>query len=211
MEWGDTAGWVGGVAGLGALVYAQLAHRQASKANSLAQEANGKSDASIRVAEKANQLAEEATTYARRGEARETERDDVRWEGDWIEPGRYGLVQRGEAVARNVVAIVSVDGAEVTVRRPQVGKDETLVFEFPTAAAAYATERAAWNDAEAETARRRSEAAAGHLASLMFQSPDPLRMGFYNHHISERVDWATAHGSHKVHEGEQTFASLGPH
>ncbi|MFJ3861372.1 hypothetical protein ACIPRL_34720 [Streptomyces sp. NPDC090085] len=208
MEWGDAAGWVGGLAGLGALVYAQLAHRQASEANRLAQEANGRSSASIRLAEEANQLAEEATVYARRGEARETERNDVRWEGDWIEPGRYGLVQRGEAVAHDVVAVVVVDGAEVTVRRAWVAKDEVLEFEFPTAAAAYAAERAAWAEAEAE--RRRVQSVSTYLSAFV-RDPDPMFMGFYNHEIGERVDWATAHGAHKFHETEPKFASLGPH
>ncbi|MEU2835064.1 hypothetical protein ABZ667_41660 [Streptomyces lavendulae] len=210
MEWGDAAGWVGGLAGVGALVYAQLAHRQASGANRLAREANGKSRESIRLAEKANQLAEEATVYARRGEARETERNDVRWEGDWIEPGRYGLVQRGEAVAHDVVAVVVVDGAEVTVRRARVAKDVVLEFEFPTAAAAYAAERAAWADAEAEAERQRAQSVSTYLAAFV-REPDPMFMGFYNHEISERVDWATAHGAHKVHEEQPKFASLGPH
>ncbi|WP_406377054.1 hypothetical protein OHU23_41200 (plasmid) [Streptomyces virginiae] len=205
MELGDAAGWVGGVAGIAA----QLAHRQASKANDLAQTANVQSSASRRLAEQANQLAEEANVYARRGEARDVERDDVRWEGDWIEPGRYRLVQQGEATAHDVVALVSVDGTEVSVRSPQVSTGETLIFEFPAAATAYSTERASWDEAVAEAARPRN-AAWPPLPAFVAQ-PDPLRMGFYDHQISERVDWATAQGAHKIHESDQKFASLGPH
>ncbi|UQX04741.1 hypothetical protein [Streptomyces sp. RerS4] len=209
MEMGDAAGWVGGAAGIAALVYAQLAHRQASRANELAQAANVQSSASTRLAEQANQLAEEANVYARRGEARDIERDDVRWEGDWVEPGRYGLVQQGEATAHDVVAIVSVDGSEVSVRSLRVARGETLIFEFPAAAAAYSAERASWDEAVAEAARPRGTSWPP-LPAFVAQ-PDPLRMGFYNHSISERVDWATAQGAHKVHESEQKFASLGPH
>lgn len=92
--WKHIAGWVGGVAGVAALVYAHPANRHAGKANDIATEANAKSDESNRIAGEANQLAEEANVCAQRSDARSTERDDVRWEGDWTAPTRYEWSRR---------------------------------------------------------------------------------------------------------------------
>ncbi|MEW2577807.1 hypothetical protein [Streptomyces syringium] len=190
METGDIAGWVGGAAGVIGLVYAHLANRQA-------RQANDKGDESIRIAEEAN-------AYARRSDDRSIERDDVRWEGDWAEPGQYTLVQKGEAAAHDVVATVCVDDEERTVRRSRVAHGEALVFTFPEAALTYASEQRQLRQARAEAERRRGIAAWG-------PQPDPVMLGFYSHSISERVDWATAHGTHKMHESNRNLATLGPH
>ncbi|MEU5069881.1 hypothetical protein AB0G95_38290 [Streptomyces virginiae] len=191
MEAGDMAGWLGGIAGIAAVAYAHQANKQARKANTTATEANT--------------LAKEANTYARRSDARSIERDDVRWEGDWSAPGRYELVQRGEATAHEVVATVTVDDEERTIRKPHVAKGQILVFDFPVAASVLAEERRRLQQARAE------DAANSGMASMLPRA-DPMRLGLYSHSISERVDWATPNGTHKVHDySSPPFTTLGPH
>jgi hypothetical protein len=209
MEVGDAAGWVGGVAGVAGLVYAHLANRHSSKANGIAHEsneiarqANDKSSESNRIAERANRFAQEANDYAQRSDARSTERDDVRWEGRWVRPGVYELVQQGLATAHEVVAVITVDDETQRITQEQVLGGETLLFQFADAARTLADERA-------QLERARQDARSAPLAAVV--SPDPMSLGFLFHTISERVDWASSHGIHKMHDEDFRLCALGDH
>lgn len=137
MDWGDVPGWLAGVAGLAGCVtggiglwragragdiakrgneIAKAANKLAEDANQLAKSANRTSAESNTIAREANSiavqanlLAEEANTLTKGSHARETERHDVRWEGDWEQLGRYVLVNKGDSEAHHVVAVVTVD------------------------------------------------------------------------------------------------------
>lgn len=176
VQLGDVAGWLGVVAGVGGLVYAHLAKRESHRATSKAEEAND---------------------YARRSEARETERHETYWEGDWAGPGRYVLVKRGRSVAYDVVARVEVDDEVREESREQVAENEQLELNFPQAVAALERERR--ERRERRDARRRSWSA---IVPIPFFETN-------NHWIEERVTWRTELKVPRFHESRQSLATLG--
>ncbi|MFG1668767.1 hypothetical protein [Streptomyces sp. Y7] len=210
-DWGDVAGWVGGVAGVAAFATSVIglfksgdANRLAKEANELSRVANAKSAESNLIARKANRLSEEANGFAReanemadRQEQRSVEIHDVRWEGSWAAPGEYVVLRRGRSIAYNVVAQVRVDEEEVSIERDEVGPDERLLFDFPQARATLVGERA-------EYQRGRSRASS-HPYGVAYVNA----FEFWNHEIEEVVQWQTESGAPKEHRESFSMSSLG--
>lgn len=185
---GLIVGAVGSAAGIGALVYAHFAYSNAKASGStadnskrLAEKANDLARQSNIIAADARQLAEEANDTRRRGEAREIERHDVHWDGDWDagQPGRYLLYKRGNADAHNVVATVTYGGESKTAQRDIMeGDDRVLTFFFDEALRDYQTE---YRDRETRI--------------------DPYGMAMsLPYSINEFVQWNTELGAQKTHD-----------
>lgn len=204
---GLIGGLLGVIVGAVAIVYAHQANNLARTSNTVAKdsktlavEANQLARDSNRLATEANtiagdarQLAEEANTYSQRSESRETERHDVHWEGDWVRPGTYVLIKRGDDEAHQVKATVWADGDEVTQTAELVSQDgATLEFEFPQALAAFR--------AEVRERERRPE------------NPPPFgvpeHLGPDWHSVVERVAWTTRHKAPKTHTSDDPFTSF---
>jgi hypothetical protein len=180
-------GGVGAVAGLIALVYAHAAFRGGNQTSQLATDANDLAKGSNAIALDARRIAIEANDYSHRAEQRETERHDVYWEGDWVEPGIYLLVKRGDDSARNVKATVYYDGNELSQSVDSLDHDGCgLEFSFPEAVA----------DFEREVAQR-AEDKANNNVGLPFAMLDIERPHF--HSVTERVEWMTPRGTPKLH------------
>lgn len=190
---GLVAGVVGAVAGVGALWYAHGANALSGKSNNLAKGSND-------IALDARRIALDANEYSRRSEDRETERHDVWWEGGWVTEEVYRIYKRGDDAAHDVVATVTVDREEQTVRAAKMQEEHGwLDFRFPGAAA-----KRAQDARDNEAAARRAAAAAN----------DPLRQAWpqsYVHAvaqsapavrfqvITERIDWTTDRGTPRSH------------
>ncbi|MEU9979512.1 hypothetical protein [Streptomyces sp. NPDC051014] len=228
IEWGDFGGVTGGVTGIvgfvvslvglkrarqangiavGGNALASAANQLASDANSLAARANEKSDESNniareanRIAAAANNLASEANRLAQEQDQRETEAHDVRWEGEWTSPGEYRLVRRGDDVALDVIARVTVDGEEAVARRPRVEAGENITLSFPTARTTFLRELGEY--------RALRQAMNGNGPSLAH--PAPLDTARYSlHSIEKWVEWRTSLGSPKSSTEEHRLAALG--
>ncbi|MFJ5059713.1 hypothetical protein ACIP96_09810 [Streptomyces nigra] len=225
IEWGDAGGVIGAAAGVASFVVSLVSIRRANQANTtakagntladqanqlakdangLATQANDKSAESNniareanRIAEAANDLATEANRLAQHQNQRETETHDVRWEGDWAGPGQYVLTRRGDSVAIDVVARVTVDDEEVTERAARVEAGESITLDFPQARQILLREQ---REHRAQQARRRPGPA-------YMQPYDPLR--FRNHFIEKWVQWKTELGAPREHSDANRFASLG--
>lgn len=107
---------------------AELARQEAQTANKLASEANTISRESNSLAVDANKLSEHANTLVERSVAMSVERNDVRWELDWQNPGEVLVVNRGDDEAHRVKATVYVDGNEYTGRADRVPKDAGILI-----------------------------------------------------------------------------------
>lgn len=159
-------GGISALVGTCAIIYAHLAVNRANDAKKLAAEAND---------------------IAARGEAREVEKHDVHWDGDWDpqQPGRYLLRKRGDDEARNVRARVSYGDDEKTVSEASMAEDgQTLVFVFPEALADYQDE---YEDRESTR--------AAEASGMMIPARMP-RM----YRVQERVEWLTPLSTPKLHE-----------
>lgn len=183
VDWALFFGCVGAVTGLlgaGAAVAAVI----------YAHEANAKSDASNEIAEAARSLARDANAIAARAEARETERHDVRWTGDWVGFGVYRVMKRGEDEARNVSISVTVDDEERTAAAEVVdGDGRYFDLVFPRAAAAQQRYAAEWE---------RSKKRAAEGSYITGSSGPTIRM----HSVVEHIQWVTARGNPKTHNDE---------
>lgn len=191
-------GAVGGITGAIALLYAHAAFRGGKKSGELAVEANDLAKGSNTIALDARRLAMEANEYSHRGEQRETEKHDVFWEGDWLKPGTYILVKRGDAPAHNVKATVSYEGNEVTQTADVITEEgDGFEFDFPAAAA----------DFKREVAERSKP-----KPTMPFAIPDIEHPNY--HSIHERVESTTPLGKPKLHAPEalglRTFADFYP-
>lgn len=186
--WGVIFGGGGFVAGVFAVIYAAIANHRSKQSAKDATDANDLARESNDIAKDAKQLAQEANEISHRGEQREVERHDVHWEGEWQEPGIYVMVKRGNDEAHDVVATVTADGEEQTQRADLAVEDgHTLVYKFPSAAAAFRR--------EVEQYRRQKEAeAASPYPGLTSSHMWPF------HRVSERVLWSTKRGTPKTHE-----------
>lgn len=175
-------GGIGAVVGVIALVYAHAAFRGGKDATKLAAEANHLAKDPNSVAHDARRIAMEANGYSHRAEQRETKRHDVYWEGDWVEPGTYLLIKRGDDPAHNAKATVSYEGNEVSQSAAVIEEDGTgFEFVFPAAVA----------DFEREVAER------AEPKSLPFGIPDVEYPKY--HSTTERVEWTTPRGRPKLH------------
>jgi hypothetical protein len=168
---GLVTGVIGGGAGVWGVLYAHRALGAAEKSTTIAGEANTLARESNAIAADARELAKDANKYSHRAEARETERHDVRWDDGWLSKtrGMYAITKRGDDPARKVRATVSFDGQEQSLT-VEVLKEEgaQLHFEFPSAAAAYAEERA--------------ELRAHNIAVSSDETYGPLNIGMPKHH-----------------------------
>ena len=190
---GLIVGGVGSAAGIGALVYAHIANANAKKSGKaaddskqLAEQANDLARESNTIATDARQLAEEANEFSRRGEARETERHDVHWGGDWDRPGVYALTKLGDDEAHAVTATVVYDGERVTQRADIITDNgHQLIFEFPTAVRDFRD--------EVRDHRRRREADTTGLGL-------GSTWGMNVHRVDHRVEWTTPNGNPRLHE-----------
>jgi hypothetical protein len=192
---GIVVGGIGAATGIMAIGYALVAKGAADEANqiagdskNLAGEANNLARESNTIAVDARQLAEEANTYSHRAEARETERHDVHWDGEWEQPGTYVITKRGDDQAHDVKATVTADGEEVIVTADLLTDDGAiLVFEFPNVAAAFRAE-------VRERARR---------------PPAPFGMGqtwgLHAHFVTERVVWTTRLNAPQLHTSDRSL------
>lgn len=176
--WAMGFGAVSAVAAVVAIIYAHMANRKSNDAG---------------------RLAKGAHDIALRGEAREVERHDVRWEGRWDpqQPGRYLLTKRGDAEARNVRATMRYKDDEQTVTADSVAKDGTvLAFSFDEALRDYQDEYAARQEHEYEAQQARR--GAGHGIPVPARIVLPYMAPTYT--VSERVEWVTPMGTPKLHE-----------
>lgn len=195
--WERILAGVGGAASALAIIYAHIAHRASRAASQAATDANALARESNETAKDAKRLAEEANEISHRSEQREIERHDVRWEGDWQEPGVFVLVKRGEEEARDVVATVWADGEEQTQRAHLILEEGArLVFEFPAIAEAVRREAAVYHRQQAADSANPCSgiAAAGRAAEW--------------HNGSERVQWSTKRGTPKIHEEDRRLESF---
>ncbi|WP_445160946.1 hypothetical protein ACTXG5_22825 [Mycobacterium sp. Dal123C01] len=161
---------ISAVVGVVAVIYAHVAVKRASDAKEFAKTAN---------------------EIAGRGEAREIEKHDVHWDGEWDpgQPGRYLLRKRGDDEARNVRARVSYgDDEQTVVEASMTGDGETLVFVFEEALTDY--------QEEYEYREERLAVAAASPFPEVTGGWVPPRM----HRVHERVEWETPLGMPKLHE-----------
>ncbi|MGV9707474.1 hypothetical protein [Streptomyces sp. NPDC003483] len=204
IEWGDVGGLTGGATGIAALIVSLMGNRKAREANriarggnELAAGANELSHEANRIALGANELATEANRLAQHQDQRDTERHDVRWEGDWTGPGQYVLSRRGDDVALDVVARVVVDDEEASERVARVEAGGSITLDFPRARRTFLREQ-----------REHRETETGYAPSLAIPVlPNPMR--FRMHAIEEWVQWKTELGAPKEHAQEHRLATLG--
>jgi hypothetical protein len=195
-------GGIGSIAGIVALIYAHIAYtgskestRIANEGRDLAVEANDIARQSNTIATGAREIAQDANEISRRGEARETERHDVHWEGDWDQPGRYVLTKLGDDEACYIKATITYDDEKVTKTVESIrGSGQQLVFEFPTAVADFRRE------------------AADHTRQLQVASNATFNLGVpwgqHLHSVVERVEWTTPQGNPKLFENTANLSSF---
>lgn len=203
-------GGLGSAAGLGALVYAHIAHRSANASKGVAVEANDLARESNSIAADARRLAEDANSFSHRAEARETERHDVRWDDGWFSQtdGIYVVIKRGDDPAYNVRATVDFDGQEQTLTADLLEEEGAQMrFQFPSAAHAYAAEREEHRAHEA-AARRQKEPFGPLGMNLPPQIASPLMQAY--HYAAVRVEWVTALNTPKLWEDEHRLMTFGP-
>jgi len=163
---------------------AEAANQLSAESNTIAREAN-------RIAVDANQLAEDANTTARLRKARDEERNDVFWDGDWERPGRYVLTNTGQDEAHHVIAVVTVQDVQRTVERELVRGTEPIAFEFAEARDEFLRDKA-------ERARRRQES--------RWPSPiDSIPCSFF---VVEHVTWRTELGIPRTHHEEHRMSYM---
>lgn len=184
-DWiGAVTGGIGAITGVTGIVYAVKANAKSARANRAADTAN-------ELAREANRYADEASTMMRGQVERETERHDVTWSGDWVQPGLYRVTnQDPEYTAHKVNVRVVVDEEVQTAYREQVPPGAAVELSFPAAAARLMEERR-------ELRQHRERAAR---AAWMSSMSDAL-IG-RDHCIEERATWQTDFGTPKVWEPE---------
>jgi hypothetical protein len=160
-------GGISAAVGTWAIIYAHLAVNRANDARRLATTAND---------------------IAARGEAREVEKHDVHWEGEWdpAQPGRYLLRKRGRAEAREVRVRITYSGDhEQTAEVDSMTDDgETLEFIFREALSDFQEEYA-----ERDYSRMASQAGIFTAGAVM-----------RTYGVQERVEWLTVLGTPKLHD-----------
>lgn len=189
---GLIVGSIGTAAGIAALIYAHVANRNARESTRIANDSKGLAEVANELARESNtiatdarQLAEEANQISHRGEARDTERHDVHWDGDWKQPGVYILTKLGNDQARDVRATVTYDGERVIQTAELMANEgDHLAFQFPTAVADFRRE-------VAEHIRHKQQSDAYAISGLW---------GAHPHRVEERVEWTTPQGTPKLHE-----------
>jgi hypothetical protein len=139
-------------------------------------------------------LARNANTIAARGQARETKPHDVFWEGDWdpLQPGRYLLRKRGDAVAINVRARVSYNGEKQAASSECMSEDgAALTFRIDSAL----------RDYQREYSQRDSTASSAF--------PDITGSAALPRSVEEQVEWLTPQGTPKLYRntGFTTFST----
>lgn len=185
--WGLIFGGIGAVTGLVALYYAHSAKRGGEQTTKLATDANDLAKGSNSIALDARRIAMEANEFSHRAEQRDTERHDVHWDGDWVEPGLYRLVKHGDDAAHNVKATVTYEGETVTHTAAVVSDNEDWIdFKFASAVA----------DFRRQVEKRARPATPPPFGITALQS-NWQSMDF--HSITERVEWTTARGKPMLH------------
>jgi hypothetical protein len=193
---------IGGLTGIGSLVIAARANRiaqqsreDARRANQIALDANIISAEANGIAVNANKFAEEANTIARLQDARTSERNDVVWDGNWPEPGRYVLTNNGQDEAIRVHTVVAVDGNEKQAVSDHIGPGESLIFAFEAAA----------NQIDNKVKQRRRENAERPFG-LATNGLHYLEFGVG---VSYRVTWVTHLGTPHVDKSKVIISDLG--
>lgn len=186
VDWGAIAGAAGAVVGTVALVYAHTANQHSKRSNQFAAEANT-------IAAAARRLAQEANEMSRRSETRETERHDVRWQGEWHwgdGQGLYIITKLGDDEARHVEVTVAIDNEEgrPLAKSPLdelLASGERLIgFLFPQ------TAKALQFDSSLKSENRQRIKRGG---------PAELNPPLPEHTITEHVEWTTEEGNPRVH------------
>lgn len=72
-----------------------------------------------------------ANNRSSRNEARETEKRDVEWRGQWMEPTLYEIVHVGTTVACDVEATLTVDGELFQESKAEVHPRGSIRFHVP--------------------------------------------------------------------------------
>jgi hypothetical protein len=220
----------------GAKAAADKANEIAERMEALAREANefskralttgeGAKEAAVEangIARAANTLAQEANDLFKQQDERSTERHDVRWEGEFVEPGVYRLTNKGDHTAHKVVATVAYESDERQVEADEVPGRGFLDFELPAAKQEYLDRRAQIQELEAEKRRRvRDSAAVSHdriLGPIAHQDTahenwmDDLhisRIQATMDSVSENVHWETERSAPRVHKESRSCAHLG--
>ncbi|NUW04308.1 hypothetical protein [Streptomyces sp. CAI 127] len=161
------------------------ANQESATSNELAHEAN-------RIALGANRLAREANDLFHQQERRVVESHDVHWDGQWVQPGVYRLLNDGTHTAYDVSATVVVDNEQKRVTIPQLAGGEHFTLDFPQARLTYRVERRR----QEEEQQRRSR-----------YSLPPVIPSF--HYIEERVYWKTELDTPKEHITSHNMSGLG--
>ncbi|GAA1457628.1 hypothetical protein NE857_21450 [Nocardiopsis exhalans] len=194
--------------------FARRALTAGEGANEIAVEAN-------QIARGANDLAKEANDLFKKQDERAIERHDVRWEGEFVRPGVYRLMNKGEHTAYDVKATVSFEGEEVRREVAQVPGGESVEFAVPSAEEAYTKARKAIDKLRAE--RKEMEEAARERGGIGYAGPatfdryqtrqtriESIQMSASTHTVSEVVHWETERHSPREYESSGTFVgSLG--
>ncbi|GAA1100206.1 methyl-accepting chemotaxis domain-containing protein [Nocardiopsis metallicus] len=201
----------------------------ARQANEVAERAlttgEGAKEAAIEandIARAANDLAKEANDLFKQQNERETERHDVRWEGEFVEPGVYRLTNKGDHTAHKVEATVRYYEQERRVNADEVLGGGFLEFEFSDAKQEY-DERKAGIALLQEQKRDRARARAEPRRFPMLASNNDF-MGVQSDYTDDRqidqfrmimervveyVQWKTARGTEKVHDEAPMLGHLG--
>ncbi|MFD6094722.1 hypothetical protein ACFVWN_01205 [Nocardiopsis flavescens] len=214
---------------------AQGANRLSENANEIAEAANTLAERAITMGEGANEIAEEANRIARRAndlareandlskqrDKRETERHDVRWEGEFVEPGVYRLTNKGEHTAYKVAATVEFEGEEARGRSDRVGHGEFLDLELSSASAIY--EQARQQIRQLEAQRKEMEERFEHRGGPTGVGPatsdkyrsfqrqiEQIRLSAAATYVVDQyVHWETEQGSPRTHRDSGDVGSLG--
>lgn len=202
-------GVVGGITGLAGVVFAAFAFNSARAANTLSRASNAKADGANALAREANELSvaandlsHEANTIAKRSEVRDTDRNDVAWDGDWTAPGVYRMTNKGRDDAYEVRAVIVVDEMEGVASAEHVEPGAFIDVEVPGAREAFEAEMR-----KLGAARLADQQSAG----TMFHTSEVerMRMSLYYHRINERVVWKSPAGKHDSHTDEHRLSTLG--
>lgn len=199
---------------------AQEANDFARRALTTGEGAKDAADKANDIARAANVLAKEANDLFKQQDERETERHDVRWEGEFVRPGVYRLTNMGEHTAHRVVAKVIYDDEEQRVEAAEVPGKTALEFELAEAENEFRKRQAkilGIHTKHRQREREQQERAAsmpflvvplvvGTEALEQMEIGDLRRDGVW---VKEYVQWETVRGNPKTHDGDVKHDYLG--
>lgn len=205
LDLSDIAAWV--AAGIAA--FALLQNRRSREIARQAKDA----------ATEANEIAREANDLFKQQDERAGERHDVRWEGGFVQPGVYRLVNRGRDAAHDVVAEVDFDGETFRSEEELVPGGEYVEFSIPPAAKAHAdamavitplrTQLAALKAHDQSNSRPMGPRVAGYRLSDLQSRIESTARDALNLWMEDRVLWQTRLGNNKSHKASGRVTDLG--